>query len=480
MIVRDIATAATRSFDLVVIGGGIHGVSLLQQAARRGLSACLCEAADFGGGTSGNTLRILHGGVRHLQSLSLGRFYQSIRARRCVAQLFPTLIRPLNCLMPLYGQGLKRPSVMRLGLMASNLLDLRRNSGLSAAVRLPAGRVLDAAATRREFPMVRQQGLQGAACWSDYFMVSSERILMELLRDACRHGALALNYAPVVDILSENRRVRGVQVRDLLSSSVQSIAARWVVNCAGPRLAELARDLAGAAASAFHPSLALNLLLDVKLPGRHALAVAAPWRDAPILFLLPQAEALLVGTLHLPRPAGTVDASPSPAEIDRFLDLLNAAVPGLGATPGRVRRVFAGLLPAAGPGSADLARREAVVDHGALGGLQGLYSVSGVKFTTAGEVAHRMLALMGVAPGAFPVAELPLSSATALLMDVRRLWANDGPALAAELRCVVAEESVHCLDDLILRRGNWALEVPELERLRGRVAPLLNLPAAVA
>jgi glycerol-3-phosphate dehydrogenase len=82
MIARDVQTAAAREFDIAIIGGGIHGVSLLRQAALRGLSACLCEAGDFGGGTSWNTLRILHGGLRYLQSMNLGRFLRDDRECR--------------------------------------------------------------------------------------------------------------------------------------------------------------------------------------------------------------------------------------------------------------------------------------------------------------------------------------------------------------------------------------------------------------
>jgi len=367
---------------------------------------------------------------------------------------------------------------MRLGLLASELLEPNRNKGLAGSVQLPAGRVLDAAATLREFPLVRTTGLEGAACWNDYYMLSSERILIELLRDACRHGAVALNYAPVFEVVIEGRSARGLRIRDRLSGQSYAIAARRIVNCAGPSLREFAQGRGGDAGRLFRPSLAFNLLLDLKLPANHALAVAAPRPDAPVLFLLPQAETLLAGTLHVSRPENTVEARPTEAEIERFLALLNEAVPALGASRDRVRRVFAGLLPAAEAGSADLARQATLFDHGALGGVQGLYSVSGVKFTTAGLVAREALALMGVAKGRDAISELPLSAATGLLTNARRLRSMEDSALGHELRRTVTEESVQCLDDLILRRSNWAVTDLELDQLRDRVARLVNLPAS--
>jgi glycerol-3-phosphate dehydrogenase len=479
VIVRDLETAARREFDLVVVGGGIYGVSLLQEAARRGLSACLCEASDFGGATSWNSLRIVHGGLRYLQTMDLRRFFQSVAARRRVARQFPSLLRPLECLMPLYGRGLKRMPVARLALLANDALSAGRNQGLHQAARLPASGVLDAEATRREFPRVRTDGLEGAARWTDYFMISSERIVIELLRDACRNGAIALNYTPVLEIVSEGKVARGVRVRDTLSDRTCTIAARAVVDCSGPQVGTLLQRRGGRATRLFHPSLAFNAMLDVSLPGTSAVAVAAPRPDAPILFLVPQRGTLLVGTMHLPRPEGTTEAVPSEAELEGLLALLNEAVPGLGAGRRNVCRVFAGLLPARTAGSASLLKREILENHGRTGGLEGFYSVSGVKFTTANEVACRTLAMIRGRTKGTEVAELPLSPATAVLTDARTLWSQNPESIGAALKRVVQEEAVHSLDDLVLRRTNWATTEIDLERAYQRVTHLVDLPATV-
>lgn len=480
VIVRDLESVASREFDLVVVGGGIYGVSLLQEAARRGLSACLCEAADFGGGTTWSSLRIVHGGLRYLQTMNLSRFFRSVAARRRVARQFPALVRPLECLMPLYRQGLKRMSVVRLALVANDVLSARRNEGLAETARLPAGGVIDAQATRRKFPLVRSAGLEGAARWSDYFMVSSERIVIELLRDACRHGAIALNYTPVIDLVSDGKVARGVRLQDVLSGEVHTIAARAVVNCAGPQVRTLARGRGGDTERLFQPSLAFNLMLDVSLPCASALAVGATQPDAPILFLVPQRGTLLAGTMHLPRSADTAVAVPSEAELEHFLALLNEAIPGLDAQRRNVLRVFAGLLPATASGSARLITREVLEDHGRVGGLERLYSVSGVKFTTANEVARRTLAMIGATGDtANEVVELPLSAATPLVTDAANLWTQDDESVGLALRRVVQEEAVQSLDDLVLRRTNWATTEADLDRARQRVMQFVKLPAMV-
>ena len=475
MIKRDIDAACGREFDLIVVGGGIYGVSLLREAARRGLSACLCEAGDFGGGTSWNSLRIVHGGLRYLQTADLRRFFQSVAARRRVARQFPTLVRPLECLMPLYGQGMKRTSVMRMALLANDLLSAWRNWGVAEAARLPVGRVLDVAATKRVFPRVRADGLEGAALWSDFSMLSSERIVIELLHDACRHGAVALNYAAVTEVVSEGRVARGVRLRDTISGEVRVCAAQSVVNCAGPQVRSLVHGKGGDVEQLFQPSLAFNLMLDIHVPCDCALAVAPPQPGAPVLFVIPQGGNLLAGTMHLPRPAETTEAVPTDAEVKSFLGLLNAAIPRLEARPDNVRRVFAGLLPATAAGSTDLVKREVLLDHGRTSGLERLYSISGVKFTTADDVARQALEMMGAGDKfGDEASELSLSPATNVLTDARTLWDADASTVGAALKRVIEEEAVQSLDDLVVRRSNWATTETDLDRVRERVELLAN------
>ena len=81
MIRRDPATAAQKTFDLIVIGAGIHGAAAALEATRRGLNVLVIDRGDFGGETSWNSLRVLHGGLRYLQNLDLARFRESVRAR---------------------------------------------------------------------------------------------------------------------------------------------------------------------------------------------------------------------------------------------------------------------------------------------------------------------------------------------------------------------------------------------------------------
>ncbi len=177
---------------MIVVGGGIYGACVLLEAARRGLRGVLLERGDFGGATSWNSLRILHGGLRYLQTCDLTRFRESVCERRWYCRHFPELIKPLACMMPLYGRGLRRPAAMRTALALNDRLSWDRNHGVHEQLHLPVGGILDARRTVEMFPEAERSGLQGGGLWYDAQMTHSQRVLIDILHWACgarSHGA---------------------------------------------------------------------------------------------------------------------------------------------------------------------------------------------------------------------------------------------------------------------------------------------------
>ena len=100
---RDLAALAGREHDLLVVGGGIHGAAAAWDAAQRGLSVALVEGGDFGSGTSWNSLKTIHGGLRHLQRADLGALRESVRERAALLRIAPELVHPLGFVLPVYG-----------------------------------------------------------------------------------------------------------------------------------------------------------------------------------------------------------------------------------------------------------------------------------------------------------------------------------------------------------------------------------------
>src|SRR5215510_9280571 len=128
---RDVAALADREHELLVIGGGIHGAAVAWDAAQRGLSVALVEAGDFGSGTSWNSLKTIHGGLRHLQRADLPGLRESVRERAALLRIAPDLVRPLAFLLPLYGHGLRGREAMAAALVAANVLGTGASDGLA-------------------------------------------------------------------------------------------------------------------------------------------------------------------------------------------------------------------------------------------------------------------------------------------------------------------------------------------------------------
>lgn len=477
MIQRSPAEAAAQEHDLIVIGGGIYGACLTLEAARRGLRPLLLERGDFGEATSWNSLRLLHGGLRYLQTFDLRRYWESVAERRWFCRTFPELVRPQECLMPLYGQGLKRPLIFGAALLIDDLLSRHRNVGVDRAGHLGRGRVLSVEDTIARFPLVDRRGLRGAGLWYDAGMVSSQRVLIEILRWACSLGATALNYVKAVELVKRKARIVGVRACDVIEGRTYRFTSGAVCNCAGPWSAELAADFDRPRPELFRPSLAFNVMLDRQPPSTSAVAVT-PRRQgvhSPVFFVYPAFGRLLAGTVHLPWTGGTEQPAPREEDLEAFLADLNAALPGLDARREHVLRVFAGLLPATAPGRARLAVRPTIWDHAQSGGPLGLVSVAGVKFTTARLVAERTLRALGDGFGRLPVKEDARRPSSASGIDFDHPGASPFDAVSVRaMRRIVEEEAVVTIDDLLFRRTNWAIVERNLDGLRTRVAEALE------
>jgi glycerol-3-phosphate dehydrogenase len=467
---RDPRAAASQSYDLLVVGGGIQGVTLALEAARRGLATLLLERGDFGGETTWNSLRIVHGGLRYLQTLDLPRHRESIAERRWLLRHFPDLVEPLPCLMPLYdpprGGRLRRRGALRAALAADALLGRRRNEGVRDDRVIPPGRLLGHAETVELFPEVDRDGLRGGALWYDAVAADSHRLVIELLRWACGAGVRALNYVEAAELRVEGAQVRGVRAVDRESGRSFEIRAAAVASCAGPWVRRVARRFDQDVPGLFHPLLAFNLLLDREPPaedGRTAVAVASRRPGAQTWFLLPFQGRTLAGTFYAPTTGEMLrDGAPGEPLIEEFLRELNAALPGLDLRREEVLRVLWGRLPAAAEGSTTPASRPVIHDHGAHGGPRGLVSVSGVKLTTARALAGQALqafAAGGYLPPSAPVevarpaADPPLS-----LTELTWLAENDWTAAREHLRGIVERQSVIHLEDLLLRRTGWGID----------------------
>ena len=388
---RNLDRLASASYDLLIVGGGIHGLACAYEAASRGLHTALVEAEDVGSGASFNHQKTLHGGLRALQSLSLRRAREAVHERRALARIAPWFLRPLPFIVGTY----RSPTRSRLALRAAFALDgwiaRGRNEGLEPELHLPRARLLSRTATVKLFPGVRRDHLTGGAQWYDYQMVENDRLTFAFAAAADRHGADLATYAEARAALRRNGRIEGLRVYDHLTGADVEVRAGFIVNAAGAgapdvmRLLELRRS--------WPLILAMNLV--TSKPSAE-IAAAAPDPHGRMLTRVPWRGGTIIGTAQSDQPVPPDRRTLDPQAVARFISDANAAFPDLAVTSQDVTLVHRGLVPAVvqRAGTACLLPASRIVDH-ARDGLPNALSIAGAKYTTARATAERVVTLAG-------------------------------------------------------------------------------------
>jgi glycerol-3-phosphate dehydrogenase len=260
-----------------------------------------------------------------------------------------------------------------------------------------------------------------------------------------------------VELLKTSTGIGGIGAVDRESGETFEWRAPVVVNAAGPFCRQVASGFDRDVPSLFRGSLAWNVLLKQKALSDCALAVTSKKPRGRTYFLLPWKGKILAGTGHAPWTDGIRKPFPTSEQLQEFLEELNLTIPGLLACQEDILQVFSGLLPAAEEGKATLSTREVIIDHGQEGGPKGLYSVSGVKFTTARLVAEKVL--RKIFPEKGIEKERKDDCPDLRNMTIRRGiipydWRPD-PRFSEwkhPLKEIILEESVNHLEDLVFRR----------------------------
>ncbi|MFN3653316.1 MAG: glycerol-3-phosphate dehydrogenase/oxidase [Armatimonadota bacterium] len=489
--------------DLLVIGGGINGLGIALEAARRGLSVVLAERADFGGGTTSASSRLIHGGLRYLQYGELDLVRESLRERGRLARMWPHLIRPIELLIPTF-RSLPPPGwKLCVGLACYDLL---ARDPLFARPR----RLSRDSARERE-PGLSTEGLQGGFAYGDGQLEFPERLCAELALQAREEGAELQSHTAVTALLASGRRVEGARLEDRLSGVTREVRARLVLNAAGPWVDAVNALLPEPPPRRIGGTSGTHLVLPPRPGGPRGALYAAARKDGRPFFLLPWDGRLLVGTTDV-RCEGDPDALRTERwEVEYLLAETNRLFPDAAYTDADVALTTVGIrpLPASTRAAAAITRRHFVVDH-AQDGLSGLASVVGGKLTTYRSLAEicvsqalRILGHAGSGPrSAPPDADNSKGSSdfrpTGLSQGVgerlarlygpraaevaRRVDADpelglplvEGhPAIRAEVRHAVESEGARTVEDVLLRRMVLLPPPPGAAEAVRRIAPEL-------
>lgn len=425
-------SAGDRTWDVVVIGGGATGLGTALDAAARGYQTALLEAHDFAKGTSSRSTKLIHGGVRYLRQGQIRMVRESLHERGRLQRNASHIVSARSFVIPSYqfgGRGYYYAGMKAYDLLAGRL-------GFEPA------RLLSTSQTIEALPTLNPQGLRGGVRYSDG-QFDDARLAVTLAQSLVDHGGVAVNYAPVVRLLTRQGRVCGVVAREQESGNELTLKAKVVINATGV-FAESVMELddADTTPSDQRPQIVASqgthLVLPPEfLPSDSALLIPHT-DDARVLFAIPWHGRTLLGTTDHRVEQISLEPKPLEHEVDYLLEHAGRIMT---KQPSRsdILSVFAGLRPLVGQSrvgqsGVDRTGRQATSklsrEHEIRTASSGLITVIGGKWTTYRKMGQDVIDIAiqvgGLTHRASPTASLLLHGSS-VASGERERSANEDP-----------------------------------------------------
>ncbi|MER2512659.1 MAG: glycerol-3-phosphate dehydrogenase/oxidase [Nitrosomonas ureae] len=222
---RDFAALSAQSFDLLICGGGIYGAWTAYDAALRGLKVAIVEQNDWASATSSASTKLIHGGLRYLETYDFKLVSKSLKERTMLLRVAPHRVWPLHFGVPVYAQQRLNRLQLKLGLSLYDYLAGDANTSMHH-------RYYDAHQFSVHFPMIKEDSLKGGFTYADA-QTDDARLTLELIAGAQIAGACCVNYCRLVQVLEVDGKADGAIIQDQLTRDKQKIDARQIVFTTG-------------------------------------------------------------------------------------------------------------------------------------------------------------------------------------------------------------------------------------------------------
>jgi len=389
----------TFDVDLLVIGGGINGAGIARDAAGRGLSVLLAERRDYAGATSSSSSKLIHGGLRYLESFQFTLVREALHEREVLLRTAPHITQPLRFLLPMSAAQARPAWMIRLGLWLYDRLAGRRQ--LEASGQLSPGQAA-------RVPHLRAGRFHTVLYYSDV-LTDDARLVLETLLDARARGADIRNYC---EVEAAHPVTDGYEVTLRDAGGASRVRTRYLINTAGPWTNHVRSRIAG-----LGEGCPLRLVrgshIVLPMPGSEILdALTLQQDDGRVVFVLPWLNRfLVVGTTEVAQDSPDEGTDCSETECDYLLAAVNDALePSFAAES--VVWSWAGVRPLVDDRSNRLSSmsRSSSLDI-AVNGRGGCITVYGGKITTYRRLAEKVmdaLARLGATVGSAWTADAPL------------------------------------------------------------------------
>jgi glycerol-3-phosphate dehydrogenase len=395
---RAIEEIAGRHFEVVVIGGGITGAGVALDAASRGYSVALLERGDYAVGTSSRSSKMVHGGLRYLQNFDLGLVREALLERQLMVQLAPHLVYPTPFLVASLGED-RRDRKLGLGL---NMYDVMATTRTGRGRRERRAReeeedyywspdrhrTIDRDEVLDLVPALAPREPHDAYLFYDC-QTDDVRLVLTVLGEAERFGAVTLNGAEVTEVLSAAGKATGVAFVEEDSGERMEVSADHVVNATGVFADQVRPEelLGEEDVPRIAPSRGTHLLIDQKDLPMGKAACIVPAGEGRMIFSLPWYGRTLVGTTDNDFEGDVVHPRPAEEDVAYLLEAVNDFF-GTSLGESDLVGAYAGVRPLISTGdprkSVDISRKAELYETSS-----GMLTITGGKLTTWRRMAKQ-------------------------------------------------------------------------------------------
>jgi glycerol-3-phosphate dehydrogenase len=379
---------AEDEYDLVVIGGGITGAGVALDAATRGFSVALVEREDFSSGTSSRSSKLVHGGLRYLQNFDLGLVREALLERSILVKLAPHLVRPLPLLVSSF-EGKRPDRMLGVGLNMYDRMarELKRPGKRGREPFMgeedwspEKHRIIEGDEVMEMLPALAGREPTAAYLFYDC-QTDDSRLVLTVLGEAERFGAVCANRCRVDELMTEEGRASGVRCTDMVGGGEVHIRAANVINATGVWADQIRPDEVHDEVDlpSIRPSRGTHITFAAEDLPLHVGAIV-PAGGGRSIFALPWLGRTLIGTTDNDYEGGLENVPPDDADIEYLLDAVNRYFETSLARED-ITGAYAGVRPLISTGdpkkSVDISRKAELYETSS-----GLVTITGGKLTT--------------------------------------------------------------------------------------------------
>ncbi|MEM7345001.1 MAG: glycerol-3-phosphate dehydrogenase/oxidase, partial [Chloroflexota bacterium] len=370
------------TFDILVIGGGIIGAAITNDAISRGYKVALIEQNDFASGASSKSSKLIHGGLRYLANFQFKLMAEACQQRQMLLEQESHLVRPLPFMLPIY-QGSQKPLwQIRLAMWIYDRLGQHK----TAKARWPQHQIWSAAQTVVEEPLLKSQGLIKTARYYDC-ATDDARFTLNLILKAHRDGAVITNYTQFTDCLEAKNQVVGAQVYDKQQGRQVEVKAKVVISAVGPWTDKLIKQTNRYNPPWLAPTKGVHVVVPHHRLPCHAALTFDTSKDRRYMFLIPWGTHTIIGTTDTEYADDPSNVAATAADVAYILDATKKAFPTANIDESDLTSTYAGVRPLIHnhtPAQKSYYRSR---EHKIIEIKPGFFAIAGGKFTT-----HRIMA----------------------------------------------------------------------------------------